>query len=159
MSEVRIERSYTCRRKKDFVTFFAVLLFTSVVAFELYLVLWVPVQLKSQGTLEKDVLKQEMISLADKLRSDINDLKPETNRQKDEINLIKGSLDSIAAYIREYQDSMEKDKIKELNGTLVSFERIVNAWRQGRYFIAEESLEPASYVKGLESKAGIAQGN
>ena len=47
-----IKAKYSCRRKSDFVTWFAIIFFFAVVTFELYLIIWVPIQLRREGVLQ-----------------------------------------------------------------------------------------------------------
>ena len=45
--------------------------FLLVVAFELYLIVWVPIQLKREDVLQKHVAKENLVTLVDTLRREV----------------------------------------------------------------------------------------
>ncbi len=150
-----LQSSYTCKRKKDLVTFLGVGLFIFVVVFELYLVLWVPVQLKSKKLLEKEVAKQDMIYLADNLRRTLSDVDTKNRIQEGEVTIARTAVDNLAVYIREHQDFLNREQIRELNKTLQSFDALAQKWKQGAFLIKEEQLDYSNYIKSLKAKAGL----
>jgi hypothetical protein len=150
-----LRKAYSCERRKDYVTYLGVLLFCFIILFELYLVLWVPVQLKSRSVLEKEVAKQEMITLADSLRDEIGDLKTKTRIQDGEVALAKTILDNLAVYIRANQDFLDREQIRDLNKTLQSYDALSKRWKDGRYIVKEERLDYSNYLKALKEKAGL----
>lgn len=151
--------AYTCKRKKDVVTILGVALFFFVVAFELYLVLWVPVQLKSRKLLEKEVAKQEMIGLADSLRDLLGNVKTKGRVQDGEINLAKSVVDNLAVYIRENQDFLNREQIRDLSKTLQDYDALARRWSNGGFLVKEEQLDYSNYMKSLKAKAGLAAEN
>ena len=71
MPSLKIQSKYSCKRKKDTITFFALLMFFCMVGFEIYLIAVVPIQLRSKETFEKHVAKMEMLSHLDTLRQKV----------------------------------------------------------------------------------------
>lgn len=151
--------AYSCERKKDFITVIGICLFCLVVLFELYLVIWVPVQLKTRSLLEKDVAKQEMISLADNLRDNLNGIKTKDHFQEGEITLAKSVIDSLAAYIRENQDFLSREQIRDLDNILSRYSALAQNWKEGKFIIKEERLDYASFMDSLKAKAGLSNDN
>ncbi len=149
-------KAYSCERRRDYITILGLGLFVLVVAFELYLVLWVPVQLKSRGALEKAVAKQEMIDLADNLRDAIPRIEKKNNLNEGELMLTKASLDVLALYIRENQERLSREQIRELSEILGRFDALARDWSSGRFLIKEETLDYANTIAALKAKAGIA---
>ncbi len=146
-----ITSRYSCKRKKDFITFTAVIMFTAIVVFELYLVFWLPVQLRRENAMQKHVARQRITELADALRYQCNTSK-KTTLQKGEIELIRSSLDILAIYMRENQEKLSMAQIKELDALLMRISAIVNSWNTNRYFIERETFDTTPIIKALETK-------
>ena len=144
--------AYSCKRKKDYITILGLFLFLFVIAFELYLVLWVPVQLKSGRLLEKEVAKQTMISFADSLRETLASVKPDGDDQKGELAMAVSVIDSLAAYIRENQDHLDREQIRTLEELLRSYNDLALRWKSGKFIIKEEKLDFSNYLKALKAK-------
>ena len=68
MPSLEIQSKYSCRRKRDYMTFFAVFMFLLCIATEFYLVFGVPIQLKKRDALEMHVAKLEMLAQLDSAR-------------------------------------------------------------------------------------------
>ena len=113
-----IKASYSCRRKSDFVTWFAIVFFFVVVALELYLIIWVPIQMRREGVLQKHVAKEQMGAKVDYYRHVMRSIHPENSLNKGEITLAKNMLDLYANYIRTYQDKLELSQIIEISDLL-----------------------------------------
>lgn len=52
------------------MTYFAIYFFLLVVVFELYLIVWMPIQLKKEDVLQKHVAKENLVTLVDTLRNE-----------------------------------------------------------------------------------------
>ena len=55
-----ITSRYSCKRKKDFVTITAIAMFSAIVLFELYLVFYLPVQLRRENAMQKHVARKDI---------------------------------------------------------------------------------------------------
>ena len=104
---------YSCRRKKDFITFFAVALFLLIISFECYLMFWLPIQFRKQNAMARHVACQRLVEMADFLR---NFSRPYSNEdfdslQESEMELIRTSLDILAIYVREHQENLTDSQI------------------------------------------------
>lgn len=146
-----ISSKYSCRRKKDTVTITAIVMFMAIVAFELYLVFWLPVELRRENAMQKHVARQRVTELADTLRSQCGTSK-KTSLQKGEIELIRSSLDILAIYMRENQEKLSMAQIKELDSLLMRISGIVNSWHSNQYLIKRETFDTAPIIKALENK-------
>ena len=69
MPSKAIRDSYSCRRRKDFVTGFAIVFFFLIIGFELYVVIWMPVQLQRRNVLETHIAREKLIRKFDYLRN------------------------------------------------------------------------------------------
>ena len=142
---------YSCRRKKDFVTIAAIAMFTAIVLFELYLVFWLPVQLRRENAMQKHVARQRITELADTLRAQCGTSK-KTSLQKGEIELVRSSLDILAIYMRENQEKLSMEQIKELETMLLRISAIVSSWKNDRYLIERETFDTTPILKALETR-------
>ena len=146
-----ITSRYSCKRTKDFVTITAIAMFSAIVLFELYLVFYLPVQLRRENAMQKHVARQRVTELADILRAQCSTNK-KTSLQKGEIELIRSSLDILAIYMRENQEKLSLAQIKELDSMLMRISAIVNSWAGNRYLIERETFDTGPIVKALELK-------
>jgi len=148
---------YTCKRRKDYITGIGVVLFFGVVLFEFYLVFVLPSHIRSEGVLEGEVAKLEMINLADKVRNDLGNVNTNGKIQDGEVNMARNALDGLANYIRENQERMSKAQIRETYSLLQNYATLAQNWKDGKFLIKEESLDCAKYIDAIEAKAGVKQ--
>ena len=96
------------------MTYFAIYFFLLVVVFELYLIVWMPIQLKKEDVLQKHVAKENLVTLVDTLRNEAGKIGGGNSLNNGEIELTRKVLDLYALYIREYQDALELSQILDL---------------------------------------------
>lgn len=147
-----ILQRYSCKRKKDFITFFAVALFLLIISFECYLMFWLPIQFRRQNAMARHVACQRLVEMADYLRNvsrpraqDLNSL------QKSEMELIRSSLDILAIYVREHQENLTDSQINELQQLLDRTNIIVTGWRKNkRFHIKRDNFDPEPVLRSFE---------
>jgi len=149
------KNAYTCKRRKDYITGIGVVLFFCIVVFEFYLVFVLPSYIRSEGVLEGEVAKQEMINLADKLRNELRDVNAAGKLQNGEVNMASSALDGLASYIRENQERMSKAQIRDTYSLLQSYATLAQNWKDGKFLVKEESLDCSKYIDSIEAKAGV----
>jgi hypothetical protein len=142
------------RRKKDFVTWLAVILFTGTIAFEVLLVTWLPVHFRTASFWEKEAALDEMIELEDNLRANLSTiLQQQTGNEAGEIQLALDSLDDLARYLRDYGREMTKEQINEMNSSLITYEMIYNKLRRKEFYTRQDVINPDKFLDGLLKKA------
>jgi hypothetical protein len=139
------------------VTGFAVFLFVSIVFFELVVVIWLPVQLRSEKLWIKQSAYIEMVDMEDDLRGKFSSLASRfKNRQGGEIMLVRLCLDEIARYLRINGSNMNMDQINEMKTILSGFEKIFNRMKvQGIFYSKENTLDSGPFIQSLAKKCGI----
>jgi len=148
-----ILQRYSCRRKKDFITFFAVALFILIISFECYLMFWLPIQFRKQNAMARHVACQRLVEMADFLR---NISRPRSNEnfnslQESEMELIRSSLDILAFYVREHQEYLTDSQINELQKLLDRTNIIVIGWRKNkRFHIKRDNFNPEPVLRSFE---------
>ena len=150
-----IRAQYSCRRKNDFVTWFAIIFFFVIVALELYLIIWVPIQLKREGVLQKHVAKEQMGNKVDHYRSVMRRIPAKTELNKGEIQLARNMLDLYANYIRQYQDKLELSEILEISELLDRYGLLNIAWQKNDFAFRKNEISLEKAMDILEKKNGL----
>ena len=140
MPSKEIRKKYSCRRKSDFVTWFAIVFFFVVVALELYLILWVPIQLRREGVLQKHVAKEQMGRKIDHYRHQMKRIETSNSLNRGEISLARNMMDLYANYIRLYQDKLDLAEILELSSLLDQYGILVIRWKQKDFAFVRNEL-------------------
>ena len=137
-------------RRKDYITYLAVILFVMVIASEILLVVWLPKKLHSEIMWQDQIAKEEMIELEDLLRAYMIDLKPKYREITGEIELVQDSLNELARYLREYKDYILRSQTDRINICLKGFQNVYVAnFKQGKTFIITEKLDSKPYLDKL----------
>ncbi len=147
-----LEAYYSCRRKKDFVTTGAVIMFLMILMFEFYLMFILPVQLTRENAMFKEVERQNITALADTLRERAWGLKTAGSLQQGERELVIGALDVLAIYIRENQERLTMEQILELKAILNRMDQITDGWKRGQFKIRKVVFDPAPILRSIEKK-------
>ena len=150
-----IKAQYSCRRKSDFVTWFAITFFFIVVVLELYLILWVPIQLRREGVLQKHVAKEQMGTKVDHYRSVMRRIPTKTSLNKGEIQLARNMLDLYANYIRQYQDKQELSEILEISELLDRYGMLAVGWQKNNFAFKRNEIPLTQAMNVLEKKNGL----
>ncbi len=150
-----IKAQYSCRRNSDFVTWFAITFFFIVVLLELYLILWVPIQLRREGVLQKHVAKEQMGTKVDYYRSVMRHIPVKTSLNKGEIQLARNMLDLYANYIRQYQDKLELSEILEISELLDRYGMLVISWQKNDFAFKRNEISLTQAMNVLEKKNGL----
>lgn len=127
------------KRKADYVTVFALILFVLVMSFELLLVSWLPNKLKETKVLEAETAKQEVIDLEDSLRHKIKSY--EDRVTTGEVELVGDCLDDIARYLRLNNANMTRDQVRDVMDDLFLFEKIMRKWSKGKSYSSEYQID------------------
>lgn len=143
---------YSCKRKKDFVTFSAIAMFIAICIFELFLIFVLPVRLKQQDAMAYQVKKQYMLSHVEVLRRKIRLAKPKVTVQECEVQLVADCLDAISRYVRMNVHNLTVPQLDELVSTLLHLHTIADGWQYGQYQVREQDFDHTPILKTLEEK-------
>ena len=103
MAVKNISQFYSCKRKRDYITWLAIILFVIVLIGQVYLVLFLPIRLKQQETLEYHVARQQLLLQMDEVRSLLRRLSPSGTLEKGEADMIRQTFDKLLLYAREHE--------------------------------------------------------
>ncbi len=151
-------KHYSANFKKDYLAYFTIGLFFVVVAIEIYMAVWLPIYLESQGKWAIQENRQEMLDRFDGLRRSYSRTRPSSLQAKNEIAIIKKCLDNNAIYLREYQSDMNMDQIKALTSDYNSFHSFLKIYlrkdkKSGKYKLSlgkERKLKTSTMLKKLK---------
>ena len=147
-----IKAKYSCRRKSDFVTWFAIVFFLVIVALELYLILWVPIQLRREGVLQKHVAKEQMAGKIDHYRAQMRRIPVENSLNRGEITLARNMMDMYANYIRLYQDKLELAEILEISSLLDQYGILTVRWEKKDFAFVKNKIPLSEVMEIVEKK-------
>lgn len=137
-------------RRKDYITYLAVILFFMVIACEVLLVVWLPKKLHSEIMWQDQIAKEEMIELEDLLRAYMIDVKPKYREMTGEIELVQDSLNELARYLREYKDYVSRSQTDRIAACLKGFQNAYGSnIKPGKSFVVGEKLDPTPYMDKL----------
>lgn len=135
--------------KKDYVAFCSVVLLTLVVILEAAMIIWLPVQFRSEYMWEKQVALQEMIQELDDLRTKFEEFKPASRRQESEARLVSDCLDDLARYTREYRERLSRDQIAAIYNVLLDFDQSYRFFSKGGQYSTELELNPKPALRQI----------
>ena len=154
MSKVNIKKYYSTKRKRDVVTFSAIILFAALIVFQLYITIVFPLQLRHQHLLIAEMEKDEMYEQIDRIRKLIKSTRGKDAAQNGEISLVTSVMDQFALHVREHGGEMTPEQVGELRNVLSRYELIVMTWREKKsdnYHIRQSILNTAPYAKTAET--------
>jgi len=149
-----IKSYYSTRRKRDFVTGAAILLFAALIVFQLYITVVFPLQLRHQNLLIAEMEKDEMYEQIDRIRDLVRRTKGRDDAQQGEIKLVAGVMDQFALHVRENGNAMTQEQVGELRNVLSRYELIVMTWREKKtdnFHIRQDVLDATPYAKTIET--------
>lgn len=152
MLSKEIKAKYSCRRKPDFVTWFAIIFFFVIVALELYLILWVPIQLRREGVLQKHVAKEQMGRKIDSYRHQMRRVPAANSLNRGEISLAQNMLDLYANYIRLYQDKLDLAEILEITSLLDQYGVLIVRWNRNDFAFVRNDIPVEKAMEIVEKK-------
>lgn len=156
MAKIQIE--YSCKRKKDFVTFIAVAMFFVICLFEVYLIFFLKIQLQRENAMAYDVMKQEMLQMTEILRYKTKMVNPRTPLQECEVILITNCLDSVVRFVRRNDKEMTQSQIVAAKEILFQLDTYAHPWGIRRYLFRRKEFNTQPILKKIESKLDQASG-
>lgn len=157
-----IKERYSCKRKRDYVTALAIFLFVMMIAFQIYLIVLLPVQIKNAETLEINVARETFLTQMDVSRGYFRYLKADTPLAKGEMDLVRGALDRMAQFAREHRDDLDLNQLNEMEKMRRMLHSVISRWCKRdpetgamlppQYYIRSETIEPQKYVRMLEQR-------
>ncbi|MDD5698710.1 MAG: hypothetical protein PHH77_08860 [Victivallaceae bacterium] len=138
--------------KKDYVAYSAVGIFFLILAFELFLAVFIPLHLEMQDVWSEEVARQEMINRFDYLHRLFLRFRSKRDSAQNEAGIVINSLTPLADYLRQYQYQLRPEQIKEINETLGSLEGLYNHLMHQGAYSTDLKLKPEKFINRLKKE-------
>lgn len=152
MAVKNISQFYSCKRKRDYITWLAIILFVIVLIGQVYLVLFLPIRLKQQETLEYHVARQQLLLQMDEVRGLLRRLSPSGTLEKGEADMIRQTFDKLLLYAREHEDNMTLPQIVQVHHMTKMLRSAVLRCRAKKHYIRRENIDMPAFVTVLENE-------
>lgn len=145
---------YSCKRKKDFVTFIAIAMFVVICLLEVYLIIFIKMQQEKKSTIARDVMKQQVLRKTQVLRTKIMIAEPRAKNavQECEIMLARDCLDHVVRYLRRNSDNMSDSQIKVTHDILENLSWYIDPWDHNVFLFREQTLDIQPILRRVESR-------
>lgn len=152
MAVKNISQFYSCKRKRDYITWLAIILFAVVLIGQVYLVLFLPIRLKQQETLEYHVARQQLLLQMDEVRALLRRLSPSGTLEKGEADMIRQTFGKLLLYAREHEDNMTLPQIVQVHHMTKMLRSAVLRCRAKKHYIRRENIDMPAFVTVLENE-------
>lgn len=138
--------------KKDYIAYSAIAIFFLIIAFEIFMAIFIPAHLHMEGVWDDEVARQEMISQFDYTRRRFLRFRSKNDGAEEEAKIIADSLTPLADYLRDYQYKIGLDEIneidKDINGTIKFYYHLE---KKGAYSV-DRKLNTEKYIDVLKAE-------
>ena len=146
---------YSANFKRDYVAFFAVLLFLTMIVSEVALAITVPAYMRRENVLADEVIKREMLLLFDNVRYRCGKINSNDEILMLEKQLISSQLDQLAIYLRAESDDLTAAEIRQMHDLMKDVNKIVSRLEKGKAYSQENRLDSSVYINGLIKKHAL----
>ncbi len=152
MPSKEIRLRYSSRKKRDVVTFLAISMFVLIIAFQLFLILVLPVLLSRKNAWDFQVAREEVFRQVDGLRKQIRNVPAKGRIQQGEVATVKSVVDQFALYTRESKDALDWPTLALLKRIFGQYEAVNYRWCEAvpRYYVVQEQIDMPALIKRLE---------
>lgn len=149
-----LKQYYSCKRKPDLVTGMAIGLFLIVILLQVYLIVFLPMQLREGETLAYNMARDKMLRDIDLLRSTLPKIKTPGELAEGELQMTKSAFDRLMLYTREHRDGLDLAQVTELAQRFQMFDFMIRRWTASKpqYYLRQEKIDQKKYVRMLEKR-------
>jgi len=141
--------------KAGFASYLAVLLFTLMIIFEFFIVIWLPYSLGKQKQLDIAGTKQDIYRTIDELRRATEKI-PTSDEKTNSTNLKNVLLsvqDEITSYLRKYGDVMNWEQTRTVNRDVYSEMNIITSLDQFKdNYYRKMAIDPKPFINNILNK-------
>ncbi len=158
---------YSTKRRPDYITVIAVIFFILMIAFEIYLVAFLPIHIMQDESLTAIRVRDEILTNMDNCRTRMDILKASADTSKlneGEIELVRNSLDNIARDLRDNSENFSLEELGKAEMLVEKYQVLLDEWgvprgfaRQAEPFrinaaVVTEELDRKKYVDAFEKR-------
>ena len=153
MNNLRLK--YSANFKRDYVAFFAVVIFFLIVISELVLAVSLPLYMRHDSAMAVSVRRLKLLESFDSARRTAQSFKPQNDTVQAELTLLSWNLDMMANYLRQYAKYLTSDEIALLQGQLNEMSASLSALKRNTPFSKEYKLDYTPYLEWVMKKSGV----
>lgn len=143
---------YSANFKRNYVAFFALVLFLAMILVELTIALSIPYFVQRENAYTQDILKREMMLRFDSARVLCFSIKEDNESVKMEKKLLVDTLDYLAIYLRREADNLTAEEVELLSPQIIELYKIAARLEKGKPYSRENTLNSATYLNSLLKK-------
>lgn len=149
-----LKQYFSCKRKPDVVTGIAISLFLIVILLQVYLIVFLPMQLRKGETLAYNMARDKMLRDIDVLRSALPKVKMPNELAEGELQMTKSAFERLMLYTREHRDGLDLAQVTELAQRFRMFDFMLQRWTAGKpqYYLRQEKIDQKKYARMLEKR-------
>lgn len=148
---------YSCKRKRDFVTFAAIVMFLLICFFELYLIVFLPIQMQRKDAMIHQIKKEKMLRTTDWIRAHIRRAKANSRLQESEIRFVSDNLEPVVLFIHKHSGKLTIEQIDEITAFMIDLDRFVAKWSKKQFTFKEEEFDIKPLLLNLENRLDRAE--
>ena len=138
--------------KRDYVAYFAVILFFAIVVGEIVIAVTIPTYLRKSSAMAQEVRRIKLRESFDSVRSLANSIKCSNDNAVLEKNLVTWELNKLAKFLRNNGDNLSSEEIARLQKIVDESGAILRYISKNNSFSRSVRLDTGGYVNSIMSK-------
>ena len=128
--------------KRDYISALAVLLFILTVTTELFLAIYIPVQMKDSPLWNTEASLQELEGRVDHVMDRFKNLKVKSKNPAagSEVKLAGECIREFNSYIKKYRSQLTLNEIHQLNNYITRFDLVLKSFENNLYYGKENNI-------------------
>ncbi len=150
----KIELKYSAQFKRDYVAKLAELIFFAIVGCELALAVSIPLYLRRESAMAREMQRLQLLESFDATRSLANRLKTKSETAELELRLIRWDLNLLANYLRREAPRLSRQEIADLQANVRRSTYLLTRLEKEGAFCTERTLDTSIYIDSLLEASG-----
>ena len=146
---------YSVNFKRDYVAWFALVLFFLIVISEITLAVALPAYMRRDTAIALSVRRLRLIESFDAARFQIMEIKPKKETVRAELRLISWTLNQMADHLREHALKLDSDQIAALQQQVNEMSASLTQLKKDIPFSKEYKLDCTPYIQRTLRNNGV----
>ena len=147
---------YSANFKRNYVAFFAFILFFLMIASELVLALSIPAFVSREDAFANEIRKRRMILRFDSARYMCREIQEKNEIIAMEKKLLSDNLNYLAIYLRKESSRLTAEDVDALDPLVTQLYKFAGRLKNGNSFSSENRLDSSVYLDALVSRINAA---
>lgn len=146
---------YSANFKRDYVAWFALVLFFLIVISEITLAIALPAYMRRDTAIALSVRRLRLIESFDAARNQVQQIKPKKETVRAELRLMSWTLNQMADHLRAHALKLDSDQIAALQKQLDEISAGLTQLKKDVPFSKEYKLDCTPYIQRTLRKSGV----